>query len=155
MQQPLAHLYFLTVLEHLMSTQHTLAGLVITARSIEGNLQNCHDKCTKAVLWIELQAVIQVLAQKLAKFVTHYEIGEIQLYIPDLNHFFGEESLVGGAHGHGMVVALHMIKQLKSTRQFSELMRKQFDTVCERIDCLKPFKSQPLKVRTYPITTLR
>lgn len=64
MQQPLAHLYFLTVLEHLMSKQWLLSGLVRSANSI-GELCDSSEVCDrdKVLLWIELQAVVQVIAQ--------------------------------------------------------------------------------------------
>ena len=67
MQQPLAHLYFLTLLEHLQAKECKLSGLVRTANAI---LQQCASATTKevesVVLWIELQAVVQVILQKLA-----------------------------------------------------------------------------------------
>ena len=64
MQQPLAHLYFLTLLEHLQAQGHKLSGLVRTANSI---LQQCaSERVERMVLWVELQAVVQVILQNLA-----------------------------------------------------------------------------------------
>lgn len=56
MQQPLAHLYFLTVLEHLMSKPYKLSGLVRIAASITYLCTSCPtSESDKAVLYIELQ----------------------------------------------------------------------------------------------------
>ena len=64
MQQPLAHLYFLTLLEHLQALGHKLSGLVRVANTI---IQQCaSEEVESVVLWIELQAVVQVILQKLA-----------------------------------------------------------------------------------------
>ena len=69
MQQPLAHLYFLTLLEHLQAQGHKLklSGLVRTANTIT---QQCSPPTTeeveRVVLWVELQAVVQVILQNLA-----------------------------------------------------------------------------------------
>ena len=64
MQQPLAHLYFLTVLEHLMTQQWLLSGFVRLANSIS-EMCSSPEVCDrdKVLLWIELQAVVQVIAQ--------------------------------------------------------------------------------------------
>ena len=69
MQQPLVHLYFLTLLEHLQAQGHRfkLSDLVRTANTIT---QQCPPPTTEevesVVLWVELQAVVQVILQKLA-----------------------------------------------------------------------------------------
>ena len=46
-----------------------------------------------------------------------------------------------------MVVALHLYKLLKSSRKFTELMTKNFDTTIKGVNCLIPFNDQ-LKVGT-------
>ena len=67
MQQPLAHLYFLTLLEHLQAQAHKLSGLVRIANTITKECASATtDEVEKVVLWIELQAVVQVILQKLA-----------------------------------------------------------------------------------------
>ena len=70
MQQPLCHLYFLTVMEHLWSEHHQsisseLSSLAEFAVSIQKTLETAADE-EAVLLWIELQAVIQVLIQHLA-----------------------------------------------------------------------------------------
>ena len=64
MQQPLAHLYFMTVLEHLVAREWELSWLVMSASSIR-TLCDSSDTIDsyKVLLWIELQAVVQVIAQ--------------------------------------------------------------------------------------------
>ena len=51
----------------------------------------------------------------------------------------------GSMGGHRMVVALHLYKLLKSSRKFTELMTKNFDTTIKGVNCLIPFNDQ-LKV---------
>ena len=85
MQQPLAHLYFLTLLEHLQAQRHKLSVLVRTANIIT---QQCASPTTESVvLWIELQAVVQVILQKLA---VHFNpskprMEEIHPVVDDIN----------------------------------------------------------------------
>ena len=138
MQQPLAHLYFLTVLEHLMSSQDKLANLVRTAKCIEGELESDHSDCDRVLMEIELQAYKQVVAQKFAKLVNPSKIREAD--VGNVNHLLSSETLSEEERqGHGMVVALHILTELKSTRRFSELMTEQCETVCDKIECLKYF----------------
>ena len=85
MQQPLAHLYFLTVLEHLQAQRHSLPGLVRTANTI---IQQCASPTTESmVLWVELQAVVQVILQKLAVYLnpSKPDMGEVHPVVDDIN----------------------------------------------------------------------
>lgn len=57
-----------------------------------------------------------------------------------------DDAMGGGkSGGHAMVVALHLYKLLKSSRKFTELMTKNFETTIKGVDCLIPFNDQ-LKV---------
>ena len=152
MQQPLAHLYFLTVLEHLVSSQLRLAGLVRTANVIRRDFESQSSSLSEpeqVLMCIELQALVQVVAQKLAENLdpsNPHKMGEVQPIVDDINLLLSDDTMGGGkAQGHGMVVALHMLKLLKSTRRFSELMTTKYDSICRGIDCLKPLHDQ-LKV---------
>ena len=88
MQQPLAHLYFLTLLEHLQAQAHKLSGLICIANTI---LQQCASATTKevesVVLWIELQAVVQVILQTLAVHLNPSEphMEEVHPVVDDIN----------------------------------------------------------------------
>lgn len=91
MQQPLVHLYFLTVLEHLQAEGHKLSSLVRTANTIN---QQCASPNTGEVenvlLWVELQAVVQVVLQELATHLDPSEtrcMGEIQPLADDINRY--------------------------------------------------------------------
>ena len=67
MQQPLAHLYFLTLLEHLQAKKKKLSGLVSLAKMISVQCESHATKEVEAVvLWVELQAVVQVIIHGLA-----------------------------------------------------------------------------------------
>ena len=59
------------------------------------------------------------------------------------NPAMGEEITLG----HGMVLALHLIKLLKSLRKFVDLMTKKYDSL-QDIGCLKPIHDQ-LQVSQY------
>lgn len=67
MQQPLVHLYFLTVLEHLLSRKYTLSNLVKLAEKIQRYCESPSYLTTgdQILLWIELQALTQAVAQKI------------------------------------------------------------------------------------------
>ena len=90
MQQPLCHLYFLLVMEHLQASsynQNEVPGLVRSASLLHSILErgDCEDA---VLLWLEFQAVIQVLIQKFAICLDpdHLErLGDIQLVLDDLN----------------------------------------------------------------------
>lgn len=95
MQQPLAHLYFLTVLEHLQALRHKLSALVRIANFI---IQQCASLATSeeegVLLWVELQAVVQMILQELAAHLDPaeaYHIGEIQLLVDNINKYCGRE----------------------------------------------------------------
>lgn len=90
MQQPLVHLYFLTVMEHLCSEHpytSRLATLVRSASNICKHLETA-EKGEAILLWVELQAVVQVLIQQLAVHLDPtqpHKLGDVQLIIDDLN----------------------------------------------------------------------
>ena len=91
MQQPLAHLYFFTVLEHLQAVGHKLSVLVRIANS---TIQQCACLATREVegvlLWVELQAVVQMILQELAAHLDPaeaYHIGEVQPLVDNINKY--------------------------------------------------------------------
>ena len=152
MQQPLAHLYFLTVLEHVLSKEKSLASMVKVAGLIF-NLANREDSKPDllAVLHIELQAVLQVLTKLLAELLgdeseDHVKFVELRNSIDAINHLLGFADTGGGkVGGHGMVVALHLLKVLKSSRKFIELMTTNSE-VLRKVECLWGIHEQ-LQVR--------
>ena len=86
MQQPLAHLYFLTLMEHLQ--RKTLSGLVHPANAITKQFASpTLEEVKSVVLWIELQAVVQLILQKLAVHLnpSKLRMGEVHLVVDDIN----------------------------------------------------------------------
>ena len=82
MQQPLARLYFLTVLEHLEAKKYKLSGLVSTANKvIERRASPATREVEAVVLCVELQAVIQVIIHGLATCLnpSKLRVGEVQM----------------------------------------------------------------------------
>ena len=88
MQQPLAHLYFVTLLEHLQAKEYKLSGMISIASAI---IKQCASPATeevkKVILWVELQAVVQVVLQKLANHLdpSKPRLGGIKLLMDDIN----------------------------------------------------------------------
>lgn len=149
MQQPLAHLYFLTVLERLLSDKQRLANmLLITKHLSEQADSKPSEGAHQVVLQIELQAALQVIAKLLASLLNASEHGQLHECITEINHLF-DDVKTGGGHvgGHGMVVALHLLKELKSSRKFIELLTTKFNAMCKEIECLSPLHDQ-LKVKS-------
>lgn len=88
MQQPLAHLYFITLLEHLQAQEYKLSDLVRVAKDItKQSTFAATEEVKRVVLWVELQAVIQVLIQNLATHLdlSEVQIGEVQPLVDDIN----------------------------------------------------------------------
>lgn len=93
MQQPLCHLYFLIVMEHLWSKHHDsltskLSALVRTANNVEQELKAATMEEEVVLMWVELQAVIQTLIQHLAVHLDPkgiHGISDYQVVLKDLN----------------------------------------------------------------------
>ena len=89
MQQPLCHLYFLTVMEHLSSAHDynthgsKLSLLVRAAFSIQTQLETAEGG-EALLLWVESQAVLQILIQQLALHLATYKLEDVQLVV-DVN----------------------------------------------------------------------
>lgn len=92
MEQPLCHLYFLTVMEHLWSkhlqlNNNKVSALVRLADFILSQLANVRDGET-VLLRIELQALVQVLIHHLANHLDPEQtqkLGDFQIIIDELN----------------------------------------------------------------------
>ena len=153
MQQPLAHLYFLTVLEHLLGEEHPLANMVRAANSVAQLCKSellVHDQPAQVLLHIELQAVVQLVGKMLAVHLDpsdEAQLGKVQPLIKDINLLLDEAETGGGkVGGHGMVAAVHLLRKLKSSRKFSEMMTTKFEIHCKEINCLRPIHDR-LQVR--------
>ena len=150
MQQPLAHLYFLTVLQHLTSGSYALSGNIKIANEII-NAQNSQDTsdATKAVLYIELQALIQAIAQQLPTQLMQAQISEVTSVCTQINALMDDKTMGGGtAGGHGMIVALHLYKLFNSSQQFTHFFVKKYESITRGINCLEPiFRQIKEKVR--------
>ena len=73
MQQPLSHLYFLSVLEYLDDNDYNLSQLLECANQLK---TLCFDpKCSdgeKILLWIEVQAVMMSVAKEMESYLKSY-----------------------------------------------------------------------------------
>ena len=60
--------------------------------------------------------------------------------MPDLNSLLDDESMGGGSvGGHGLVLALHLLRELQSFNTFTSMLTKQYSLLCDGINCLEPF----------------
>ena len=92
MQQSLCHLYFVTVMEHLWSkhccaTHSRLSILVTAIKNTQKQLDAAQDG-EAILLYIELQAVTQILIQQLALHLDPsqiYKLGDVKPLIHDIN----------------------------------------------------------------------
>ena len=93
MQQPLCHLYFLTVMEHMhtqsmKSDNSSIFFYVRYAGFIQQQLRVKNDKNNVVLLWIELQAVIQNLIQELSLYLSPshpYKLEDVRLNLHEVN----------------------------------------------------------------------
>ena len=92
MQQPLCHLYFLTVLEHLWYKHLKADNNKVTTltRLTDFVLKQLKDprEGEAVLLWIEVQAMVQVLMYHLASCLDPdqtQKLGNFQLIIEELN----------------------------------------------------------------------
>lgn len=86
MQQPLVQLYFVTVLEHLTSKQMTITTLVNLAVHIRKICNSSQASSGEQVLlWIELQAVSQVIAQTIPNLLVKSKVAEFMPLKDDID----------------------------------------------------------------------
>ena len=138
-----------------MSKTYKLPDLVRLATEIS-ELFSFSDTSNdnKVVLQIEMQAILQLIAQQLAFHLNPFEpdkITDVFRMIEYINVLMDDVSTGGGKEGsHGLVVALHLYKVLKSSHRFTDLIVKKYDSVFRGINCLGPFYEQLIeKVYTY------
>ena len=116
-----------------------------------------HDQ-EKVLLYIELQAVVQVIVQQVAINLDPSQptkFGQLTNVIQDVNSVLDDPATGGGAcKGHAYVLALHLLKCLKSFRKFTHLLTVQFDSICSDITCLAHFSGK-LKVMSQDYLRIR
>eukprot|EP00731_Ephydatia_muelleri_P021734 Em0014g325a len=154
MQQPLAHLYFLTLMEHLVDKEQDLPALLCMRVAIKKQLHSSSTKTNeKILLYIELQAVVQVIVKQVAiDLISSDPLKTKQLsrMIEEVNSILDDPAKEGGAcKSHAPVLALHLLKHFKSSRKFTDLLTVKFESVCQGISCLKQFHGE-LKEQAEP-----
>lgn len=72
---------------------------------------------------------------------------QVSNLLSDLNAVLDDESMGGGSiGGHGLVLSLHMLKELQSFWTFISLLTEQYSLLCDSINCLRPFHTTLSKV---------
>lgn len=67
--------------------------------------------------------------------------------LPDLNAILDDQWMGGGsAGGHGLVLALHILKEQQSFSKFLHLFTDQYSMLLNGIKCLEPFHQTLSKV---------
>jgi len=101
------------------------------------------------LLFIEKQAVVQILCQQLISFIDPRNPKKIQdlfstRLVTGVNSILDEESMGGSStavSGHGLVLALHLQRQLKSSSKLIQLLRDDQSTFVRNIHCVKPLQT--------------
>ena len=130
-----------------MNKPYKLSGLVTIALGI---IIMCTSEpisdASKVVLYIELQAVLQVTAQQLALHLDPLKpekIEDIVSVLEEINKLMNNPTTGGGIDGgHGIVVVLNILKHLRSSRKLSDLLVKKYDSMIRGINCLESFHVQ-------------
>lgn len=86
MQQPLSHLYFLTVTENHNLRDKNLESLVGLANHVKEELENAIDG-EAVLLQLEFQAILQVLTQQLASHLDSDQLGGVNEIIEIINRY--------------------------------------------------------------------
>lgn len=157
MDQPLAHLYFFTILEYLSDRSKTypFPDVIKTAKDM---CDACADTNTppkeKLMLYIELQAVIQMIAKHLAEVLDPSEPAKITTNVYNtrdaINKLMSDPSTGSVEHGGlGIAVAYHRLKMLQNSPfEFTNTLLRYEQVFLESgIDCLKSFINEQLKVQ--------
>ena len=66
-------------------------------------------------------------------------IFQVMSILPELNTILDDAEMGGGVQGgHGLVLAMHLLKELQSFRRFHLLFTDQYTMLLDGINCLKP-----------------
>jgi len=112
--------------------------------AIEKEHQCTKEDHERVMLLIEKQALVQVLIRESAHaLATNKGRQTIVVVKDDLNHLLNNEKMGGTrvdgkASGHGVTLAMHTIRQMKSIENFLNLPD---GSILRDINCLKPFLS--------------
>ena len=86
-----------------------------------------------------VQAIVQQVAIDLDPSEPS-KMGQLGGIRKEVNSILDNPATGGGAcKGHTLVLALHLLKRLKSFRKFTDLLTIKFETVCQGICCLEQF----------------
>ena len=78
--------------------------------------------------------------QQVTLYLDPSEPSKIRQLAREVNIILDDPATGGGAcKGHAFVLALHLLKHLKSFKKFTDLLTVQFDAVYRGITCLKQF----------------
>ena len=88
-----------------------------------------------------VQAIVQQVAIDLS------DPGKMVHIKTEVNSVLDDPAMGGGAcKGHTLVLALHLLKHLKSFQKFTDLLTVKFESVCRGINCLEQLHEE-LKVQ--------
>jgi hypothetical protein len=144
MQQPLVHLYFLTIMEDLLDSDYNLSTLLKYSQSITKQCKRGGVELDDMLLlYIENQAVIQVMIMELAQHLNTLDDSKVTTacsLLNDINEVLDDVSMGGGdLGGHSLVLIMHMLKELRSFDLFMAMLTDQFPLLCEGIHSLSSY----------------
>ena len=67
---------------------------------------------------------------------------QLSLVLDDLNSILNDSYMGGGeVGGHGLVLAMHILREQQSFTKFVQLLTDHYRLLCDGIKCLVPFHS--------------
>lgn len=77
----------------------------------------------------------------------HFVLLQLGSVLPDLNAILDDHWMGGGsAKGHGLVLAMHLLREQQSFDKFLHLFTDQYDMLLNGINCLEPLHQTLSKV---------
>ena len=132
MQQPLAHLYFFTQFGQVSTEDCSFPPVVDAAKQLYKDCCSGNQgPALMVVSHIELQVLVQVIIKQLAMVISSTDFVILQETISDANRLLRDVHIGSGEGAHGIMIAYHLLQNLKSSEKFVEFMTTKFDKANE------------------------
>jgi len=145
MNQPLAHLYFLVVLEHHLNKTYDIQNLLQIANHLQQ--QSCsleNDTGRRILASIERQALLQVFLKTIAQ---HLDLRNSEQLATLANHSQAVQKVVLEVENHRPILAHYMLNQVQSFQMFTTVVTTK--DLCNELECLGYFHDKFQKTQEY------
>lgn len=135
MQQPLAHLYFLTVLENITDRDFGYSVLINIAKTVAKLCCSELSSEMQAIFQIELQAVLQSVIVKTGVDLISQSSNSL---IHDVNDLLSND-VAGGISRHGWSVAVSLFRATKqNSKHFCDILLRERCIVIKCLESIRP-----------------